>query len=201
MHLYTQSASPNGQRVAIFMKEKEVEIPLTEIDLRAAENLSESYRAKNPFGRVPVLELDDGSYLSESQAICRYIEGKYPEPNLFGESTEEQAIIEMWSRRVELNVMMPVAQAFRNITGFFKDRETVVPEWGEVSAEAARGSAALVNEHLATSTYLAGDRYSIADMTLAVTLTFAKNVGQDLLGAEHISRWYAQVTARPAFQP
>jgi glutathione S-transferase len=201
MHLYTQSASPNGQRVAIFMKEKGVEIPATEIDLRAAENLSESYRAKNPFGRVPVLELDDGSYLSESQAICRFLEGKNPEPNLFGESTEEQAIIEMWSRRVELNVMMPVAQAFRNITGFFKDRETVVPEWGEVSAEAARGSVALVNEHLATSTYLAGDRYSIADMTLAITLTFAKNVGQDLLGAEHISRWYALVTARPAFQP
>ena len=201
MHLYTQSASPNGQRVAIFMKEKGVEIPATEIDLRAAENLSESYRAKNPFGRVPVLELDDGSYLSESQAICRFLEGKNPEPNLFGESTEEQAIIEMWSRRVELNVMMPVAQAFRNITGFFKDRETVVPEWGEVSAEAARGAVALVNEHLATSIYLAGDHYSIADMTLAVTLTFAKNVGQDLLGAEHISRWYAQVTARPAFQP
>jgi glutathione S-transferase len=201
MHLYTQSASPNGQRVAIFMKEKGIEIPATEIDLRAAENLSESYRAKNPFGRVPVLELDDGSYLSESQAICRFLEGKNPEPNLFGEGTEEQAIIEMWSRRVELNVMMPVAQAFRNITGFFKDRETVVPEWGEVSAEAARGSVALVNEHLATSTYLAGERYSIADMTLAITLTFAKNVGQDLLSAEHISRWYAQVTARPAFQP
>jgi glutathione S-transferase len=201
MHLYTQSASPNGQRVAIFMKEKGVEIPATEIDLRAAENLSESYRAKNPFGRVPVLELDDGSYLSESQAICRYLEGKNAEPNLFGEGTEEQAIIEMWSRRVELNVMMPVAQAFRNISGFFKDRETVVPEWGEVSAEAARGSVALVNEHLATSTYLAGDRYSIADMTLAITLTFAKNVGQDLLSAEHIARWYAQVTARPAFQP
>ena len=201
MHLYTQSTSPNGQRVSIFMKEKGVEIPATEIDLRAAENLSESYRAKNPFGRVPVLELDDGSYLSESQAICRYLEGKNPAPNLFGESTEEQAIIEMWSRRVELNVMMPVAQAFRNITGFFKDRETIVPEWGEVSAEVARGSVALINEHLATSTYLAGDRYSIADMTLAITLAFAKNVGQDLLGAEHIARWYAVVAARPAFQP
>jgi len=181
------------------MKEKGVEISTTEIDLRAAENLSESYRAKNPFGRVPVLELDDGTYLSESQAICRYLEGKNPDPNLFGETTEEQAIIEMWSRRVELNVLMPVAQAFRNITGFFKDREKVVPEWGEVSAEAARGSVALINDHLATSTFLAGDRYSIADMTLAITLGFAKNVGQDLLGAEHIARWYAEVTSRPAF--
>lgn len=199
MHLYTQSSSPNGQRVSIFMKEKGIEIPTTEIDLRAAENLSEEYRTKNPFGRVPVLELDDGRYLSESQAICRYLEGKNPDPNLFGETTDEQAMIEMWSRRVELNVLMPVAQAFRNITGFFKDRETVVPEWGEVSAEAARVSVALINDHLAKSTYLAGDRYSIADMTLAITLNFAKNVGQDLLGAENIARWHKEVTARRAF--
>lgn len=199
MHLYTQSSSPNGQRVSVFMKEKGIEIPTTEIDLRAAENLSEEYRTKNPFGRVPVLELDDGRYLSESQAICRYLEGKNPDPNLFGETTDEQAMIEMWSRRVELNVLMPVAQAFRNITGFFKDRETVVPEWGEVSAEAARVSVALINDHLAKSTYLAGDRYSIADMTLAITLNFAKNVGQDLLGAENIARWHKEVTARRAF--
>lgn len=182
------------------MKEKGIEIPSTEIDLKAAENLSEDYRAKNPFGRVPVLELDDGRYLSESLAICRYLEGQNPEPNLFGETAEEQAFIEMWSRRVELNVLMPVAQAFRNITGFFKDRETVVPQWGEVSAEAARDAVALIDEHLASSACLAGERYTVADMTLAITLGFAKNVGQDLLGSENIARWYAEVSARPAFK-
>lgn len=121
---------------------------MTEIDLRAGENLSEEYRAKNPFGRVPVLELDDGSYLSESQAICRYMEGMHPDPNFFGTTDEEQAFIEMWSRRVELNIMIPVAQAFRNITGFFKDREKVVPEWGEVAAEAAQTAVSIVNDHL-----------------------------------------------------
>ena len=114
------------------MKEKGIDIPKTEIDLRGGENLSDEYRAKNPFGRVPVLQLDDGSYLSESQAICLYLEGLHPEPNLFGSSAEEKAKIEMWSRRVELNLLMPVAQAFRNLTGFFKDRETCVPEWGQV---------------------------------------------------------------------
>jgi len=181
------------------MKEKGIELPTTEIDLRAAENLKEDYLAMNPFGRVPVLQLNDDSYLSESQAICRYIEGIHPEPNLFGDTAEEQAIIEMWSRRVELNVLMPVAQAFRNITGFFKDREKVVPEWGEVSAEAAQASVALINEHLATNHYLTGDRFTIADMTLAIVLGFAKNVGQDLLGGEHVARWYAEVTARPSF--
>lgn len=200
MHLYTQSASPNGQRVSVFMKEKGIELPITEIDLRAAENLSEEYRQKNPFGRVPVLELDDGSFLSESHAICLYLEGLHPEPNMFGETPEERAKIEMWSRRVELNVLMPVAQAFRNLTGFFKDREKVVPEWGEVSAEVAKASIALIEDHLANSQYLAGDRYSIADMTLAIVLGFAKNVGQELLGSEHIARWYGEVTSRAAFK-
>ncbi|MCZ6501573.1 MAG: glutathione S-transferase family protein [Gammaproteobacteria bacterium] len=199
MHLYTQSASPNGQRVSIFLKEKGIELPMTQIDLRAGENLGEEYRAKNPFGRIPVLELDDGSYLSESQAICRFIEGLHPDPNFFGTTSEEQAIIEMWSRRVELNVMMPVAQAFRNITGFFKDREKVVPEWGEVAAQAAKAAVAIINDHLADNEYLTGNRYTIADMILAITLNFAKNVGQDLLAAERIARWHAQVAARPAF--
>ena len=199
MHLYTQSVSPNGQRASIFLKEKGVELSMTEIDLRAGENLSDEHRARNPFGRVPVLELDDGTYISESLAICRYMEGLHPDPNLFGIGAEEQAIIEMWSRRVELNILMPVAQAFRNITGFFKDREKVVPEWGQVQAEEAQVAVALVNDHLANSDYLAGDRYTVADMSLAITLSFAKNVGQELLGAEHIARWHAEVVARPAF--
>jgi len=199
MHLYTQSLSPNGLRVAIFMKEKGIEIDTTEIDLRAAENLSEDYRAKNPFARVPVLQLDNGKFLSESQAICKYLEELHPEPKLFGTDAEEIAMVEMWSRRVELNVLMPVAQAFRNITGFFKDREKVVPEWGEVSAEVAVGSVKLFNEHLSSNTYLLGDRYCIADMTLAITLDFAKAVGQDLLVDEHILRWHKDVKSRPAF--
>jgi|TARA_B100001964_G_scaffold180578_1_gene199526 glutathione S-transferase len=172
---------------------------MEEVNLRAGQNLSEEYRQMNPFGRVPVLALDDGSYLSESQAICRYLEGLHPDPNFFGTTDEEQAIIEMWSRRVELNVMMPVAQAFRNITGFFKDREKVVLEWGEVSAQVARDAVAIFNDHLATSEYLTSNRYTIADMTLAITLNFAKEVGQDLLTAEHIVRWHKMVTERPAF--
>ena len=199
MHLYTQDASPNGQRVNVFMKEKGIEIPSTQIDLRAGENLSDEYRTKNPFGRVPVLQLDSGGFLSESQAICLYLEGLHPEPNLFGESAEEKALIEMWNRRIELNVLMPVAQAFRNITGFFKDREKTVPEWGEVSAEVAQESVSLFNDHLADNQYINGDRYTISDMTLAIVLGFAKNVGQDLLGGENITRWHAEVTARPAF--
>lgn len=199
MHLFTQSLSPNGLRVAVFMKEKGIEIETTEIDLRAAENLSDDYLSKNAFGRVPVLQLDNGKYLSESQAICKYLEGLHPEPNLFGTNAEEIAMIEMWSRRVELNVLIPVAQAFRNISGFFKDRERVVPEWGEVSAEVAIASVKLFDNHLRNHTYLLGDRYCIADMTLAITLDFAKAVGQSLIVDEHIVRWHEDVKSRSTF--
>ena len=200
MHLYTMSASPNGKRVAIFMKEKGIDIPTTEIDLRAGENLTDEYRRKNPFGRVPVLELDDGTFLSESQAICLYLEGLYLAPNLFGESADERAKIEMWARRVDLNFLMPVAQGFRNLTGYYKDRETCVKEWGEVSTLAARDTAVLLDAHLANNQFLLGDRYAIPDMTLAIVMGFAKNVGQDFFDLPNLSRFYAHATARAAFQ-
>ncbi len=200
MHLYTQSASPNGQRVDVFLREKGVEIPATQIDLRGGENLSDEFLARNPFGRVPTLELDDGTYLSESLAICRLIEGLHPEPNLFGESAQEQAMVEMWCRRVELNFMMMVAQCFRNVTGFFKDREKVCPEWGEIAGENARDAATRLDAHLASSQFLTGDRYTVADMTLAIGVGFAKNVGQDYFDLENLARHHGEVTARPAFQ-
>ncbi|SVD78489.1 uncharacterized protein METZ01_LOCUS431343, partial [marine metagenome] len=111
MHLYTQSTSPNGRRVAVVLKEKGLSLPTTEIDLRAGENLLDEFTARNPIGRVPVLETDSGLYLSESIAISRYLESLVSEPNLFGRTGEEQARIEMWNRRAELNLMIPVAQA------------------------------------------------------------------------------------------
>jgi glutathione S-transferase len=200
MHLYTQSASPNGQRVEVFMKEKGIELPMTQIDIRGGENLGEEFLTRNPFGRVPTLELDDGTYLSESLAICRLLEGHHPEPNLFGATPEELAFIEMWSRRVELNFMMPVAQCFRNSTGFFKDREKCSAEWGEISGEAARDAATRFDTHLAGSRFLFGDRYSVADITLAIAVGFARNVGQDYFDLKNLARFHGEVTARPAFQ-
>lgn len=200
MHLFTNSGSPNGLRVGVFMKEKGIDIDKTEIDLRAGENLSEDYLKKNFIGRVPVLELDDGTYLAESQAICRYLEALHPEPNLFGEPGIEMAKIEMWSRRVEINVMTPVAQGFRNITGFFKDRETCVKEWGEVSVATAREAVEQFDAHLADNQFLMGDRYSIADMTFAILIGFARNVGQDFFDLKNIARFHADVTSRDAFK-
>ena len=200
MKLY-ESPSPNARRVQVFMAEKGIEIERVPVDIRAGENLSADYLAKNPSGRVPVLELDDGTYLSESVAICRYLEGLQPEPNLFGTDPLESAQIEMWQRRVELNFMSDVAGAFRNITGFFKDRETCIAEWGQVCAQRAPKSLQIFDEQLAQSEYLAGGRFTNADITLVVALDFARMVKVvDLPELANVNRWYSLVNERPSFK-
>ena len=200
MKLY-ESPSPNARRVQAFMAEKGIDIERVAVDIRSGENISPDYLAKNPGGRVPMLELDDGTYLAESVAICRYLEALHPEPNLFGKDAKETAIIEMWTRRVELMFMADVAGAFRNITGFFKDRETCVAEWGQVCAERAPKTLSIFDQQLAEHEYVAGERYTIADLTLCVALDFARQVKVvDLPELVNVSRWHALVSARPALQ-
>ena len=198
MHLYTTSASPNGQRVNVFLKEKGLEVPVTEVDIMGGENLGDEFKARNPFGRVPVLELDDGTCISESVSICRFFEGQQPEPNLFGNDPTEAAKIDMWIRRTDISFMMPIAQGFRNTTGIFKDREVCNEERGKTSIEIARSTAVLFNDHLANNEYLLGDRYCVADMLLAITLGFAKRTGQDFFDLEHLKRFNDQIRQRPA---
>ena len=192
-----ESPSPNARRVTVFMAEKGIECEKVAVDIRGGENIQAEYLRKNPVGRVPVLELDDGTFISESIAICRYLEAIQPEPNLFGLSAIEIANIEMWQRRVEFNLFLEVAGAFRNITGFFKDRETCVKEWGQVCAEKAPKSLAMFDDQLLNNEYLAGDRFTVADITLAITLDFAELVKVAPLPAlNNISRWRERVVAR-----
>jgi len=199
MKLY-ESPSPNARRVHIFMAEKGIECERIAVDIRAAENLSAEYLAKNPGGRVPMLELEDGTFIGESVAICRYLESLQPESPLFGESGIEAAKVEMWQRRAELNFLLEVAGAFRNITGFFKDRETCVAEWGQVCAERAPKMLSMFDEQLSQTAYLAGDTFSIADITLAVALDFARMVKVVALPElSNIERWYGEVSARSSF--
>tara|TARA_Y200000002_G_scaffold335058_1_gene302405 strand:- start:1453 stop:2061 length:609 start_codon:yes stop_codon:yes gene_type:complete len=199
MKLY-ESPSPNARRVHIFMAEKGIECERIAVDIRAAENLSAEYLAKNPGGRVPMLELEDGTFIGESVAICRYLESLQPESPLFGESGIEAAKVEMWQRRAELNFLLEVAGAFRNITGFFKDRETCVAEWGQVCAERAPKMLSMFDEQLSQTAYLAGDSFSIADITLAVALDFARMVKVVALPElSNIERWYGEVSARSSF--
>ena len=192
-----ESPSPNARRVAVFMVEKGIECERISVDIRAGENIQTEYLSKNPAGRVPVLELDDGTYISESIAICRYLEAIEPEPNLFGLEAIEIANVEMWQRRVELNLFLEIAGAFRNITGFFKDRETCVEEWGQVCAEKAPKALTMFDDQLSNSEYLAGDRFTVADITLAITLDFAEMVKvAPLPTLDHVARWRASVTSR-----
>ena len=199
MHLYTYSPSPNGKRVGVVLREKGIEIATTEVDILAGENLTDEYRAKNPMSRVPVLELDNGFMLAESIAISRYLEGLHPEPRLFGAGFEEQAVIEMWNRRAELNFFLHAAAAFRHSTGIFQDRESVCPEWGEIDAALARTAAEAFEAHLAENEFLAGDRFSIADVTLGCALTFARNTGLDVLDNPNLAAYFGRVRARPGF--
>ncbi len=193
--------SPNALRVEVFMQEKGIEPFVSQTyDLRSGDNLSAEFRQMNPFGRVPVLELDDGTFLAESVAICRYLEGLHPEPALFGSTPLELAQVEMWNRRAELNFMLPAASSFRNLSGFFKDREKICEEWGLISAEVAAAALAVFDEHLASSTFLAGDAFSVADITFAIAVNFAERVQVDLpYDLPHIARYRQTVAARPSF--
>lgn len=200
MKLHEANATPNARRVHIFMAEKGLEIERVPVDIRAGENLSDAYRAKNPAGRVPTLELDDGTFLAESVAICRFLEGLHPEPNLFGNDPLQAATVEMWGRRAEINFMMDVAGAFRNITGFFKDRETCIKEWGQVCAERAPKTLQMFDERLVDNEYLAGDTFTIADITMGVALAFARQVKVvDIPELPNLARWEAQLNERPSF--
>ena len=194
-----ESPSPNARRVTVFMAEKGIECERMPVDIRGGENIQSDYLKKNPAGRVPVLELDDGTFISESMAICRYLEAIRPEPNLFGSTAIEVANVEMWQRRVELNLFLEIAGAFRNITGFFKDRETCVEEWGQVCAEKAPKALTMFDDQLSNSEYLAGDRFTVADITLAITLDFSEMVKvAPLPSLDNITRWRETVTARPS---
>ena len=197
-----EAPSPNAQRVHVFMKEKGIPALESKVyDLRAADNLSAEFRQMNPFGRVPVLELDDGTFLAESVAICRYLEGLHPEPSLFGTDPLELAQIEMWNRRAEINFMSPAATAFRNVTGIFKDREKTSAEWGQISTEVAANALRIFDAQLADRTFLAGDNFSIADITFGVALGFAERVKVALpYDLPNIVRYREAIGQRAGFQ-
>ena len=177
MKVYELKRAPNARRVRMFLAEKGIEMAYQQVDLGAGENLEPAFLAKNPAGRIPVLELDDGTCLSETVAICRYFEELNPEPNLFGNTAVERATREMWSRIVEFNLWLPTGMAFRHITGFYQDRETVFPEWGEECKQQALAWFARLDTRLAEVPYVAGDRFTIADILALCTIDFGKVVG------------------------
>jgi glutathione S-transferase len=185
--------------VRIFLAEKDVELETVQVDLARGENREDSYLQKNPMGKVPVLELDDGTFLAESVAICRYFEDLYPEPPLMGVDPLNRANVVMWQRRMELDIAIPIMQVFRNTHEFFKGKIPQVAEWGSVCRDAALQKLAWLDKVLAEQEYVAGDRFTIADITALIGIDFGRvtgiRIGDDQL---NLARWHQQVSARPS---
>jgi glutathione S-transferase len=200
MKLYT-SVGPNPRVVKMFLAEKGLEIPFVPVDLRGGENRREPYNtAVNPAGQTPALELDDGSYLTEITAICEYLEERQPNPPLIGTTAETRAQTRMWTRRVDLKVCEPMANGFRFAEGLplFESRMRCLPE-------AAAGLKAIARDGLEwlegqfTGPWIAGERFTLADIVLFAFLDFGGNVGQPLDPAfGKLTDWFARVKARPS---
>jgi glutathione S-transferase len=207
MHLYDMIKAPNPRRVRIFLAEKKIEIPTTQIDIPAGENLKPDYLAINPRGVVPTLKLDDGTILDESVAICRYFEVLYPNPNLFGRSALEQAQVERWQRRLEFEGLFHLAMIFRNTMPAFAGRGLPgkVPGLAQEPVLVERARTLLppffeaINAHLSSSHFMVGDHFSIADITALVMFDFARWVKMAIPPEQSATqRWYAEVSARPS---
>ncbi|HEU4729542.1 MAG TPA: glutathione S-transferase family protein [Kofleriaceae bacterium] len=200
MLLYHDPRAPNPRRVRIFLAEKGVAYDTIEVSLASQQNQTPEFRKKNPLALLPVLELEDGKILRESMAICRYIEELYPEPNLFGANAWERAQIEQWNRHAELELLIPVAQVFRNTNAYWKDRIRQAPEFGEIMREVIGTRFDWLDGELATREYLAGPRFTVADITALCAIDFGK-VSNLRIKAEthpHLAAWHARVTSRPS---
>jgi glutathione S-transferase len=200
MKLYNSNLAPSPRRVRIFLAEKGVSIPRVEVDLGKLEHQRPEFSALNPFRTIPILELDDGTRIAESIAICRYIEAVWPDPNLFGLTPVEQAMIEMWQRQLEWRLLLPIAQVLRHTHPRMAEMENPqVPDWAAANRPRALKAMAIVDEALSDRPFIVGDRFTVADITGLVALDFAKSARIAIppeLG--HLNRWHATLKARPS---
>lgn len=199
MQLYN-SVGPNPRVVRIFLAEKGIEVPLLPVDLMGGENRREPYLTKNPSGGLPCLALDDGTHLSEITAICEYLEEKHPAPALIGRTPEERAVMRMWVRRIDLNIVEPMANGFRYAEGLtlFKNRMRTIPQAADDLKAIAREKLAWLDGQL-RGPWIAGERYGLADILLFAFLEFGAQVGQkpDEKWLK-LGDWYGRVAAREA---
>lgn len=200
MKLLDGGRAPNPRRVRVFLAEKGIEVPLVPVDMAAMEHRGGEVTSRNPLQRLPVLELDDGTVICESVAICRYFEELHPEPALFGRGALGKALVEMWQRRMELNLMMPVAQAFRHIHPAMKEWEVPqIPEWGEANKPKAIEFLRILDAELAGREFAAGDEYSIADITGLIALDFMKPARIQVPDEfANVLRWRTAISSRPS---
>jgi glutathione S-transferase len=191
----------NPRRVALFLAEKGIDVPFVDVDLHAHEHRTPEFLRLNPAGLVPVLELDDGTCLAETLAICRYFEELQPLPSLFGRTPLERAQVEMWQRLVEFQLYAPARECFRHLAPSALPLEPhQIAEWGELNRQRALDGMALLDERLAKAEFIAGELFSVADITALFTLEGMGGFGDLGVGARHpnLQRWYAAVSQRPS---
>ncbi|HEX7843348.1 MAG TPA: glutathione S-transferase family protein [Kofleriaceae bacterium] len=200
MLLYHDTRAPNPRRVRIFLAEKEVAYDTIEVSIAAAEHQKPEFRQKNPLALLPVLELADGKILRESMAISRYLEELHPEPNLFGADPWERAMIEQWNRHAELELLIPIAQVFRNTNAFWSGRIRQSPEFGEIMRDQVASRFDWFERELAQRPYIAGQRFTVADITALCAIDFGKvsNIRIKPETHPHLAAWHARVSGRPS---
>ncbi len=201
MKIYGTRTQGNPRRVAIFAEEKGLELPFESVDLMAGAHREPDFLALNPAGEVPVLVLDDGTAISETIAICRYLEALHPDPPLFGVDALDRARVEMWQRRVEFKLYAPAREALRHSAPFVRPLEPVqIEAWAALNRQRARAGRRLVDAALAKSEFIAGPRFSVADITAILVMD---GVGRAAgLGVPddcpHLARWLDAVAERPS---
>jgi glutathione S-transferase len=201
MKILDEKRAPNPRRVRVYLAEKGIAVPFEQVDIMTGAAKTAEFTGLNPIQRVPVLILEDGTAISETIAICRYFEALHPEPSLFGQTPLEIARIEMWNRRAELNFFIPVAQVFRHLHPAMAELEKPqVPAWAEANKPRVSEIIGIFDQALAKTRFLAGDRYSVADITATIAADFMKPARLAIPdGAANFKRWYDEVRARPSY--
>lgn len=200
MKILETRMAPNPRRVRVFLAEKGISIPFEELDLMKGELKTPEFTRLNALQRVPVLMLDDGTAISETMAICRYFEETNPNPPLLGTGAVGRATVEMWNRRMELGLFFHVAQAFRHTHPAMAHLEVPqVKEWGEANKDKARELLQVLDDQLAGNAFVAGQDYSVADITAMVALDFMRPARIERpAGLANVERWYGEVSQRPS---
>ena len=202
MKLYSSKLAPSPLKVVIFLKEKGIldQVEIIDLDLGKLEHKTPEYKAIAPNSRVPALQLDDGTIILETTAICRYLEALYPEPNLFGESPIEIASIEMWYSRVTYELMVPLMHGFRHTHPHMSQMENQNQEYGLAQRELAVKSLDTYNNIIASREYIAGERFTYADIQMVTSLQFLVRLNRlDIQDYENLNDYINQVSSRPSF--
>lgn len=199
MLLYTYPGAVNPARVVFFLAEKGLDVPTRNVDLMAGEHKTPEYRGIAANGRVPALTLDNGTTLCETVAMCRYIEALHPDPVLFGDTPEARAHIEMWDRMMELEVMMPMAMAFRHTLPEMRVMQEQIPAYGEQQRGVAHKRLRRLDREMDGSEYVAGEHFSVADITLWCSLKFFRVAGFEVTADwPNLKAWFGRIKRRPA---